>query len=299
MILITGSSGFVGSCLVRRLTAAGLAVRGFARRPTKTREAGLPKIALAAGSVRDPASLDLAMEGVGRVIHLVGILTESGRDTFEAIHHQGTRNVVDAALRAGVERFIHVSALGTRPGAASRYHQTKWAAEEYVRHSGLDYTILRPSVIFGPHDAFTNLFARILRFSPVLPILGDGRALLQPIAVEDVAHCIQNALGNPDTIGRTYELGGPERIPFQELLEIIARTLGKTPRPLHLPMPLLRLEAAVLERLLPRPPLTTDQLIMAQEDNICDIDPMERTFGLVPRDFREGIREFLPGAKPL
>lgn len=291
MILITGCTGFVGSTLVRRLVHEGRQVRGLARNPERFKDPGVPRIPMERGDITDPLCLRRAMEGVDTVIHLVGILAESRGNTFDRVHAQGTRNVVNAARQAGVQRFLHMSALGTRADATSRYHQTKWQGEEAVRQSGLVYTIFRPSVIFGPRDEFVNQLARLLRHSPIAPILGDGRALLQPIWVEDVVRCFANALDNPATYGQTYVLGGPDQLSFQQVVEAIVTAMDKKRLFLHLPFPLLRLEAAFLE-LLPKPPLTRDQLLMAQEDNIGDTRPMRETFRFQPRSFQDGLRDY-------
>lgn len=293
MILITGCTGFVGSSLVRQLFKEGKEVRGVARHPHCRKDPNLPSIEVIAGDIRSIASLRPAMKDVDTVIHLVGILVESGDSTFDRVHDEGTRNLVDVAKDAGVKRFLHMSALGTRPHAASRYHRSKWRAEEYVRQSGLDYTIFRPSVIFGPYDNFTNLFARIIKLSPVMPLLGDGRHQMQPIWVEDVARCFAKALEDPATIGQSYSLGGPEAISFKDMMDEILRAMDKYRIKLPVPFSLLRLEASILETWLPTPPLTTDQLIMAQEENVCDPQPMIQTFGFQPRGFREGIEEYL------
>ncbi|MBF0135096.1 MAG: complex I NDUFA9 subunit family protein [Magnetococcus sp. DMHC-1] len=293
MILVTGCTGLVGNSLVRRLLDEGHPVRGLSRKPPARQDPTTKSLQFFRGSVADVATLDGAMEGVDTVIHLVGILVETGTQTFANIHQVGTQNVVDVAKRRGVQRIIHMSSLGTRPQAASLYHRTKWEAEEYLRRSNLPHTIFRPSVIFGARDNFVNQFARIMRYTPFMPILGDGRSRMQPIWVEDVVHCVVTAMNDPETIGQTFELGGPERLTFIEIMEAIAATMGKNRLKFYLPMPLLRLEAAVMERLLPRPPLTSDQLLMLREDNICDIDTMVKTFKIEPRNFREGIRTYL------
>ncbi len=271
MILITGCSGFVGSTLAAVLVNAGHRVKGLARHPRQDQHGDFPDIPMVAGSILEPDSLDRTMEGVDTVIHLVGILVEKGAQTYESVHHQGTRNVLTAALKAGVKRYLHMSALGTREGAASQYHQTKWAAECAVRESNLAWTIMRPSVIFGPRDNFVNIFINMAKFAPALPLLGSGSAQMQPVWVEDVARCFLLALDKPETIGRTYELGGPDRLTFREILEAILEARNKRRLLLPIPFALLKPQAALMERLLPTPPLTNDQLIMAQEDNTCDI----------------------------
>lgn len=292
-ILVTGCTGFVGSSLARQLVGAGHQVRGLVRHPGQAKDATLGQaVELLPGSVLDPAALDRAMAGVEAVIHLVGILVETGQQTFQRVHVEGTRHVLEAAQRRGVRRYLHMSALGTRPHARSRYHQTKWAAEELVRASGLAWTIFRPSVIFGPRDNFVNQFARILQFSPIAPLLGDGSAKMQPVWVEDVAHCFTLALTNDACVDHVYDLVGPDQLPFRDIMRAILNATGKTRLTLPIPFALLRLEAAILERLLPTPPLTTDQLLMAEEDNVGDPEPMRRTFGVTPRAFADGLLDY-------
>lgn len=293
MILITGCTGFVGFSLIQRFIREGKKVRGLVRHPDRVRDLGYANIEQVRGDILDRAALASAMEGIDQVIHLVGILFENQKAQFKQIHVTGTENVMEAAQKAGVKRYLHVSALGTRPNARSRYHQTKWQAEQCVRQSGLHYTIFRPSVIFGQRDDFTNQFARMARFSPVVPILGDGRAKMQPIWVEDVAHCLVHALDDPTTVGETFELGGPEQLTFREIMDAILRATGKARLKLRLPFPLLKFNATILERLLSHPPITTDQLLMAQENNVCANDLDWQRFDVTPRRFQDGIQDYL------
>src|SRR5579859_5313023 len=189
-VFVTGASGFVGEEIVRQLHAAGHSIRILARQPRSPRAqeaASEYRAEIHPGNVLDADSLRGGLKDCEAVIHLVGIISEIGRNTFENVHTQGTKNMVAAAREAGVKRFAQMSALGTRPDAVSRYHQSKWVAEEIVRGSGLDWTIFRPSIIYGPKDHFVNLFARLARFSPVLPIIGRGDWKLQPVPVGDVA----------------------------------------------------------------------------------------------------------------
>lgn len=248
--------------------------------------------------VFQPDSLAQAMSGTQAVIHLVGIISQAGRNTFENVHLRGTQNVLVAATQAGVRRLVHMSALGTRPNAASLYHQTKWAAEEEVRRSGLDYTLLRPSLIFGPRDHFVNLFARISRFSPALPVMGNGRARFQPVAVEVVGSAFTRCLTEPASVGLTLDLCGPEILTFNQILDEILQTLGRRRLKLHIPLGLARVQAAILEWIFPKllrqaPPLNRDQLIMLQEDNVGNSEQAVELFGLKPVRFRDGIRKYL------
>ncbi len=293
-VLVTGGSGFVGREIVRQLLAAGHTPRVLAR-GTRRSEAG---IEIVRGSVLEPETLTAAVAGCDTVIHLVGIISEIGPQSYERVHTEGTRNALAAAMAAGVSRWIQMSALGTRPDATARYHRSKWAAEEAVRANGLAWTIFRPSLIYGPGDGFVNLFARMSRWSPVLPVMGAGQCLLQPVAVEDVARCFVAALAQPSSVGRTYDLCGRERLSFNAVLDEILAATGRRRPKLHLPMPIARLQARLLEWVFPTllrqaPPLNRDQLLMLAEDNVGDPEPAARDFGFEPVSFRAGIRAFL------
>ncbi len=300
-VLVTGGTGFVGRAVLAALAETPHRARILVRHPDSPRArdlAGRWRVEIAAGDVLDPASLRAAMSGCEAVIHLVGIISEVGRNTFENAHTRATQNVVEAARTTGVTRLVHMSALGTRPGAVSRYHQTKWAAEEAVRASGLAWTIFRPSLIYGPGDQFTTLFARLARWSPVLPVMGPGRARLQPVAVEAVARACVRALTEPAAVGRTFDLCGPERLTFNEVLDTILAVTGRRRVKLHLPLPLARLVARGLELIFPRllgraAPFNRDQLLMLQEDNVGDPAPARALFDLPVESFRTGLGRYL------
>jgi uncharacterized protein YbjT (DUF2867 family) len=300
-VLVTGATGFVGGEIVQQLKAAGHAIRVLARRPDSPRVQEAVSSCgaeLYAGDVLQAGSLDGAARGTEVVIHLVGIISEVGESSFERVHTEGTRNLVTAAQRAGVRRFVHMSALGTRPDAASRYHRSKWAAEEVVRRSGLEFTIFRPSLIYGPRDQFVNLYAKVIRLSPVVPLLGSPRVRFQPVAVEAVAAAFVRSLGEPKSVGRTFDLCGSEMLTLAEIVDRILEVLGK--RRLKLPVPpgIARCQAASLEwffaRLLRKaPPLNRDQLVMLQEDNVGNPRPANELFRLQPVPLREGIAKYL------
>jgi uncharacterized protein YbjT (DUF2867 family) len=300
-VFITGGTGFVGQEIVRQLHAAGHAIRILARDPASPRVREFTSRFAAhthPGNVLESGSLEGGLSGIDAVIHLVGIISEFRRNTFENVHARGTEAIVAAARQAGVQRFVHMSALGARPEAKSRYHQSKWAAEEGVRGSGLDWTIFRPSIIYGPGDGFVNLFARMSRFSPVLPVIGSGRTKFQPIAVEDVAAGFVKALEEPRSVGQMLDLCGPEVLTLEEILDLILEVTGRKRLKLHLPFWLARGQAACLEFVFPRllgraPPLNRDQLIMLEEDNVGTSEPAMSLFGMRPGSFREGIAKYL------
>lgn len=294
LILVTGGSGFVGREIVGQLKAAGHRLRVLAR-STSPSEDGVERIR---GSVLDPGAVAAAASGVDAVVHLVGIISEVGVQTFERVHVGGTEAVVSATRAAGVRRYVHMSALGTRRGARSRYHRSKWEAEELVRKSGLDWTILRPSLIYGPGDGFINLFARMSRVSPCIPVVGPGTNLMQPVDVADVARCFCGALSLRESIHQTLDLCGRERFNVNEILGMVLEVLGRKRALIHLPWGLAGVQARILETIYPRllgkaSPLNREQILMLQEDNVGDPEPACRMFQFEPVRFREGIRRFL------
>lgn len=293
MILVTGGTGFVGSHLIRLMRKQGLRVRALVRNPEKAKELSDLKVELAPGNIADRNSLDAAATGAERVIHLVGIIQEAPGATFQGVHVEGTRNLIAAAKKAGVRQFLHQSALGARPAAKSEYHRTKWQAEESVRTSGIPFTILRPSLIYGPGDQFTLRLAEIIRRSPVLPVIGSGRSKVQPISVDDVVSCIVKAVTGDALLNEVCEICGPEQLTYEEVTRAIAETLGIKRPTIHMPLFLMRPLARALETALAKPPLTAGQLIMLQEDNVCSVRNSCEACGIVPVRFREGLKSFL------
>lgn len=297
MIVITGASGFVGEEIVKQVRAAGHPVRAIVRETGSAQWlADQYAVELFHGNVLFAPSIEGAMQGAKCVIHLVGIIREWRENTFERAHTQATQHVANEAKKAGVKRFLHMSALGTRENARSRYHQTKWAAEEYVRKSGLAWTIFRPSVIYGPKDKSVNTLVKVMRRLPFVPVLGNGNTKIQPISVENVARAFVATIRNDNSIGRTYDLCGPEAFTWNELYDKLQSILGSRKPKLHLPLPLARIQAAFLERILPNPPFTRDQLLMLQEDNVGDAGPAVRDFLLEQERFEEGVARYLKRA---
>jgi len=293
MILVTGGTGFVGSHVIRRLRQEHLPVRAVVRKPSKA--AGLEDLGVETvpGDIADSASLEAAAQGCERVVHLVGIIQEGRGFTFRSVHVEGTRNVLAAARKAGVQHFFHQSALGTRATARSEYHRTKWEAEQLVQASGIPCTILRPSLIYGSGDQFTLRLAEAIRRSPVLPVIGSGQSKVQPIYIDDLASCIVKAAQGDAYFDKIYEIGGPEQLTYEEVTKAIADVLGVKRPTMHMPMFFMRAMARVAETVLPKPPVTTEQLIMLQEDNVCDPRNIVDAFGIEPVAFREGLARFM------
>ncbi|MFQ5828691.1 MAG: complex I NDUFA9 subunit family protein [Candidatus Methylomirabilia bacterium] len=294
-VFLTGGTGFVGKAVIRALQARGVIVRCLVRPGSEQRLRGFEAIERTPGDVLSPKELTACIEGCHAMIHLVGIIREfPGRGvTFERLHAEATANMVQVAEAAGVRRYLHMSALGTRPNARSRYHQTKWQAEETVRGSTLQWTIFRPSVIYGQGDGFVTMLARLVNRLPVVPVIGHGRYELQPIPVEQVADAFTRALEQKTTVGQTYEAGGPRAYPFTEILDLIGSALGK-PRvyKIYQPLWMMRPLVAVLQGL-PFFPLTSDQLLMLEESNLCDPEPFFKTFDLTGEEFPDGLQRML------
>ncbi|HSM84717.1 MAG TPA: complex I NDUFA9 subunit family protein [Candidatus Limnocylindrales bacterium] len=291
-ICLTGGTGFVGRNMVRRLVAEGHAVRALARnvppegfgRIQAARNEG--SIEWVSGDVVSGAGLDDAMQGCDAVIHLVGIIVEKGTNTFERVHHLGTRNVVEAARRAGIKRLVHMSALGVRADGVAAYQTSKWRGEEEVRKSGLPYCILRPSLIFARGDGFVRQMMDVMRKAPLFrPVPGNGKAKFRPIWVDDVTFCFASALTNAAATNQTIELGGADELTLDDVLAEIARWAGVRKPAVHVPLPLM-MAGALLAQVLPNPPVTVDQLRMLREGSTCDIAPMTRIFGFQPKGFK-------------
>lgn len=293
MILVTGGAGFVGSHLIRRLRKDDLAVRAVVRNPSQAQTLKELGADVVFGDISDTTSLDKAAAGCDRVIHLVGIIQETRGATFRSVHVDGTRNVLEAAKKAGIRHFLYQSALGTRPGAKSVYHKTKWEAEELVRASAIPFTILRPSLIYGAGDQFTIRLSDMIRRAPVLPVIGSGASKIQPLYIDDEVSCITKAVTGESFLNEIYEIGGPEQLTYEQVTTEIAEVMGVRRPVLHLPLLFMKAAARVLETVLPKPPVTTDQLIMLQEDNVCSLRDIRDAFGIEPIKFREGLSRFL------
>jgi len=297
LVALTGGTGFVGRHVAATLARRGHTVRVLARDPARARFLADQGVEVVTGQLADRAALARLARGVDAVIHLVGIIVEQGPQTFAAVHVEGTRALLGAAREAGVLRFIHMSAVGARdePGATP-YHRTKCQAERLVADSGLPHAIFRPSIINGPESAPIRLLARLHRWSPVVPVFGDGRFPTQPVWIEDVALAFALAAERPDTIG-VFELGGPQVLTYDEFLLAIGRAAGRSRRLIHVPLGLVRTLAGGFDLLGPAAPITSDQLQMLIEGSATPANAIESVFGITPLEFEEGLRRYLgPGS---
>ncbi|HEC98162.1 MAG TPA: NAD-dependent epimerase/dehydratase family protein [Nitrospirae bacterium] len=301
MIFIAGATGFVGRHLIRSLSSGKYKVRCLVR---SDKEAGLctsPGFETTKGDITDSESLKGKLEGVGIVVHLVGIIKEQGEGTFEKIHIEGTKNLVDEAKFSDVEHFFFQSALGADLRSPFKYLRTKAEAEEIVKGSGLPYTIFRPSLIIGPGDGFTENIKELLRLGPVVPVPGDGKARFQPIFIDDWVRCFLKIIDSRNFKNRVFEFGGPEHLSYNEILKIIMKEMEIKNPIVHIPPAITKAGLPFIQvfRSLGRtvgmkmPDVSPEQIDLLQIDNITDMDSVEHLFGFRPVGFEETIRKTL------
>jgi uncharacterized protein YbjT (DUF2867 family) len=294
VILVTGGTGFVGPSIVHRLRAEDRPVRCLVRDPDRADTLAAWGCELARGDVTDRDSVRRAVEGCKVVVHLVAII-QGKPEQFERIMVQGTRNVVEAAKAAGIRRFVLMSALGTSEETKdlSPYFGAKWQMEQMVKSSGLEHVIFRPSFVFGKGGGALKTFQRVVRLSPVIPVFGSGDQRVQPIWIDNVAEYYAAAIDRPEAVDRTFELGGPEIVTYEELYDRIKRVLGKRRPKVHLPFGLMRVNAAILEALPGPSPLTRDQLKMLAVDNVVSNSDAQETFQIELLPLDEQLRRAL------
>ena len=292
-VFITGGTGFVGNHVTNELLDQGHRVKTLVRPGSELKLKRPDEVDIIRGTVGDTAALKEGMQGCDAVIHLVGILRAfpSRGITFERVHIEATGNVIAAAKEADVSRMLHMSNLGARENASTLCLRTKFAAEELVLQSGLNYTIFRPSLIFGRGSEVVKMLAEVVR-KIVVPIIGDGHYLFQPVSVTTVAQGFERTLEIEAAYSRILEVGGSSKVTFNEIIDALARVMGKTITKVHLPVSPLRFATAVLEQI-PGYPLTTDQITMLLEGSTCDEKPFYELLGLSPISLEQTLREAL------
>ena len=309
-VLVTGATGFLGRQVVPELQQCRHQVRCLVHTPARERVFEPRSVDVHYGNVLDPDTLAAAFSDVEAVVHLVGIIRRRKGAAYDQINRQGVANVAAAAKGSGVKHFVLISALGAAEDRSYPYLHSKWLGERAVVSSGLPYTIIRPSIMFGAGDEFLNNLAGVVRVCPLAPVAGPGRNRLQPIAVEDMARCIALAVDREDLKGKTIEVGGPKQLSYNEIVTIVARTLGRRSLRVHVPVWIMSILAAAAQGIMSRPPVTTDQLRMLAIRNVAEPDVVEKTFAFTPRElegnidyvrsvsFRDGI-DILTGYMPL
>lgn len=271
LITVFGGSGFVGRHVVRALANRGWRVRVAVRRPDLAGHVrpmgGVGQVVPVQANLRYPNSVAEAIKGADGVVNLVGILHESGRQSFQKVQAEGPGTIAEAAARAGIESVVHVSAIGADQGSPSAYGRSKAAGEQAVLRHVPAAVILRPSIVFGPEDNFFNQFAGLARILPALPLIGGGATRFQPVFAGDVGEAAALALEGRATPGAVYELGGPEVKTFREILEYILKETNRRRPLIPIPFPLAEIQGRILG-LLPNPLLTLDQVLMLKSDNV-------------------------------
>lgn len=289
-VFVTGGSGFVGGYVLRALQKSGHSIRVLIRPGSEDKLPFLEGVEIAHGDVTDPVPWRERLKGIDAVIHLVGIIREFPERgvTFERMHYEATMSVLEAAVRAGVGRFLHMSANGASDAGLSAYQTTKWRAERLVEASGVGWTIFRPSVIFGDPGGkmeFASELAKVIASAPVMPIFGDGKYRLQPVFVEDVAACFVKALDSQQATGQLYHLGGADELSYEEIVQTIGKAVGKIrTRTIKAPFWMVRPVASLLGgyRWFP---VTADQLDMLRAGNVCPETHYREAFGVEPARF--------------
>ncbi|ADD69207.1 NAD-dependent epimerase/dehydratase [Denitrovibrio acetiphilus DSM 12809] len=291
-VLVTGATGFVGNAVLASLNKHGYVPVALVRHGSENKLKH--SVEMVKGDVMDKASLLKALEGIYAVVHLVGIIREypSRGVTFEKMHHTATKNIVEAAAEMGIKRYIHMSANGTRLNAVSDYHITKQLAEDEVKNSGLDYTIFRPSLVYGQDDSFINMLAGYMKRTPVFSYFGDGSYPMQPVFVGDVAECFVKAIDNQSTTKMIYPLCGKNVYTYKHLLRLVGKALGKNI--ILLPVPEFAIKTGI--SLFGKAnwfPITKDQFIMLTEGNTCSSDDAFKILKVERSDFYEKISSYL------
>lgn len=302
VVTVFGGSGFIGRHLVRRLAKRGWLVRVAVRHPSQANFlkplGDVGQITPIRAPVQEQLAVEAAVQGADVVINLVGVLYERSRQNFTAIHAHGAQAIAAAAAAAGVQRLVQISAIGAALHGDAAYAQSKGAGEAAVRTAFPKATILRPSIVFGPEDDFFNRFAVMARFSPVLPLIGGGQTQFQPVYVGDVAEAIVRCLDDPACQGKTYELGGPRRYTFKELMELLLSQIRRRRLLVPLPFAVAEFQAAFLE-CLPTPPLTRDQVKMLRHDNLVSADALTLAdLGITPSSAEVILPTYLDRHRP-
>jgi NADH dehydrogenase len=297
-VLVTGANGFVGSHCIPALLDGGHRVlalvrddKGAAELTARLTEGQRTSVEIRRGDVTKPETLPAAMSGADGVLHLAAIARDwDGGQTLRLVNTEGTRNVIAGMRAAGVDRLVHLGALGVRDEPDLHYASSKAMAMALVRESGLRWTILAPSLLFGPRDGFFNILAGLVRMSPgVVPITGSGRARFQPLAIEDLARAVSTALGDDAYVGRELLLGGPRHWTYREIVEEVLRGMGKRRLLVPVPVAVIRAVAAVSEAVRLPFPVATDQLRQLKYDNIGPLDSVRSGFGFDPRPMEGGL----------
>jgi NADH dehydrogenase len=292
-VAVAGGTGFIGKVILQKLVRAGHHVKALIR------PGSLLKINKISGTESryvyydSPTQMVKTVEDCQAIINMVGIISQSKDNTFDFAHHLIPMTLVKAAQDTGIKRFIQMSALGVDGGPNIEYFETKRLGENVVKASGLDWTIFRPSMVFGPGDHSVSMIAKMIKLSPVFPVVGDGKYELMPVHVENVGDAFVKALDKPETFGKTCDIPGPDKYTFDQLLDLIGQAIGKkSVAKMHLPAGLIMLNARIIGAIFGGP-LSADLIRMLTAGSVSSDDSFYKTFDIKPITFSEGIREYL------
>jgi NADH dehydrogenase len=288
MILVTGATGYLGRYVIKALVDSGQQVRCLVR---NAKMVNFPGTEVVQGDITDPVSLAVACTGIDTIVHLVAIIREKKNINFTDINITGTQNLLNVAKTSNVKHFIHVSALGANTNPKYKYTYSKGIAEVSVLNSGINYTILRPSVIFGPGFGFVDRLLQALRMTPTfVAVPGNGATKFQPISVKDVAKCIEIVAQQPERYAnKTIDVGGPEHLTYEQMLDILMEVTNIKKTKLHVPMPLVRVATNLMQRFMTDPPVTLVELTQLDLDNTCNTNSIKMNFGFTPTKFADGL----------
>ncbi|MCP4581019.1 MAG: complex I NDUFA9 subunit family protein [candidate division Zixibacteria bacterium] len=292
-VAIAGGTGFIGKVIIKKLVESGHHVKALIR------PGALLKIASFSGTESQyvyydsPSQLVNSVKDYPVIINLIGIIRETKETSFDFAHHLIPMSLVKAAQDGGVKRFLQMSALGAGGKIDTEYMETKRLGENVVKSSGLDYTIFRPSVVYGPDDHLTSMIAKAIRLAPFFPVIGDGQYKFQPVSVFNVADAFVRAIDKPETFGKTYDIAGPDTFTFDEMLDTVAKAMGKSKaRKIHFPAGLIMLKARLFGRLMPGP-LSVDTIKMLLAGSTSDDDAVFGELGITPDKFKDSIIEYI------
>jgi uncharacterized protein YbjT (DUF2867 family) len=286
-VLVTGAAGLVGIHTCRELVRHGWKVRAMIRDPARAAmKLGQLPLEFRVGDIRDAGELRSALNGCGAVVHLAAIAIEREGETYAETNTAATERLISAARAENVQRMIFMSQNGASSASRFAFLHSKGVAQASVQSSGLRWTILRPSVIFGPEDEFVNVLGRLIQLTPgIFPLPGGGVARFQPIAVDDVAKVIRLSLEKKETVGRIYELGGSVPLTLRQMTERILSAMGTSRTLVSVPIAVLRPIVAIAQRVLPNPPVTSSLLDLLAIDNTVANNALTETFGVTPMPF--------------
>lgn len=298
MVLVTGGTGFIGSHIVSNLLKKGHKVAVLSRNPDRAKKGMHPGVEVRRGDIDDSGTLVEAMAGIDVVINTVQfpnhpVEKPSKGHTYMAVDGEGTERQVEAAKTAGVKRFIYLSGAGTREGQKAPWFQAKLRAERAIRESGLHYTIFRPSWVYGPEDRSLNKFATFARFLPIIPVIGNGKTLVQPVHVEDLAQVVAASVDMPKAVNQTYELGGPQELSMDEIIQTMLRVMGKRRPLVHHPAWFMKLVTFPMA-ILPAPPLSPSAVDFVLMEEHVNNEALLRDFPIKLTALEEGLSYLRP-----